>query len=85
MSHDNEEAHGMIRRTKEMGCGRLVEDLHCYATDKQLSEVERQDIIEWTATFEECSYAEDELHAMADADLISAAYWVMAEYASGQI
>lgn len=73
------------RRTKELGCGRLVEELHCYATDKQLSEVERQDIIEWASRFEECSYSEDQLQEMSAADLIAAAYRIMAEYASGQV
>jgi hypothetical protein len=77
--------HGQIRRTKEMGCGQLVEQLHCYATDKQLSEVERQDIIEWASRFEECTNSEDEFHAMPDAELIRTAYWIMAEYASGQV
>lgn len=77
--------HGQIHRTAEMGCGRLVEELHCYAADKQLSDVERDDIIEWALRFEECTYSADQFHAMPDADLIAAAYWIMAEYASGQV
>jgi hypothetical protein len=68
-----------------MGAGRLVEELYLYATDKQLSEVERQDIVEDALTFEECSYSDEELHAMDDAHLIAAHYWIMAEYASGQV
>ena len=72
-------------RTVEEGCGPLVERLMLYAEDKQLSEVEHDKIVQWTLHFEECSNTEDELNRMSDAELIKAAYWVMAEYASGQL
>lgn len=77
--------HGQIRRTAELGCGRLVEDLTLYASDKQLSEVERQDLIEWVGRFEESCRTEDELHRMPDPELLEHCYWVMSDYARGQV
>jgi hypothetical protein len=85
LDNGNEAATGDTRRTMAKGVGHFVEELHLYATDKRLSAAERQDIVEDALRFEECSYSEQELLAMDDAALIGAYYWVMAEYASGQV
>lgn len=80
-----EEEHGMIRRTRELGCGRFVEECMWDAHDKKLSDIEHSDIVEFAARFEECSHSSDELHEMPDEELLRVAYWAMAEYASGQV
>lgn len=85
MDQSSETATAETRRTEAKGVGFFVEDMHLYATDKRLSAIERQDIVEDALRFEECSYSEQELCAMDDAALIGAHYWVMAEYARGQI
>lgn len=70
-----------------MNVGHLVEDLKCngFGSNRTLSADERRAIVEYMARFEECSYSQQELSAMTDSDLVNAAYFVMAEYASGQI
>lgn len=85
VDQSNNAADGMTRRTMAKGVGFFVENMHLYATDKRLSAIERQDIVEDALRFEECSYSEQDLNAMDDAALIGAHYWVMAEYASGQV
>lgn len=51
----------------------------------QLTAAEREYLVTDTTRFEECSHTEAELRAMTDAELIWAAYWVWADYASGKI
>lgn len=46
---------------------------------------ERDFLCSDTARFEECQHTEAELRVMSDKDLMNTAYWVWAEYASGQI
>lgn len=63
-------------------------------TDDRISEVrsghspltaeEREFLIRDTPTFEECSESEEDLSEMSDADLMSAAYGVWADYVSSQ-
>lgn len=50
-----------------------------------LTPEERQYLVTDTPTFEECQHTEEQLRAMSDPDLMTSAYWVWAEYASGQI
>ena len=45
-----------------------------------LTDAERADLLENTPRFEECSHTAGELAAMTDADLMTAAMWVWAEY-----
>lgn len=71
------------RRTMAKGVGCFVDDMHLHATDKRLSAIERQDIVEDALRFEECSYSEQDLNAMTDATLIAAHFRVTAEYAIG--
>ncbi|MDL5034446.1 hypothetical protein QRD43_21260 [Pelomonas sp. APW6] len=70
-----------------MNIGQLIEDLHCYGwpQSRMLTEQERCDIVEFSITFEECSYERGDLEGMDDKDLVQVSYWIMAEYASGQI
>lgn len=58
-------------------------------TDERIDEVrqgapltaaERDDLLERTPTFEECSQTRDELAAMSDADLMTTAMWVWHDY-----
>ena len=48
-----------------------------------LTTEERMFLVKDTPRFEECSYSAEDLLAMSDADLMSAAYGVWAEYVSG--
>ena len=70
-----------------MSIGQLIEDLHCngWLEDRVLTEQEKQDIIEFALRFEECGDSRGDLEAMSDQDLVRSAYWIMAEYASGQV
>ena len=45
-----------------------------------LTAEERSDLLEHTPGFEECAHTRAELAAMPDADLMTAAMWVWAEY-----
>lgn len=45
-----------------------------------LTDAERADLLEPTPRFEECSHTHDELAAMTDADLMTAAMWVWHDY-----
>lgn len=67
--------------------GRVIEDLHCngFEPGRTLSAEEREGIVEFALGFEECSQSKDELEAMSDKDLVSSAYWIMADYARGQM
>ncbi len=58
-------------------------------TDERIDEVrggdpltpeERADLLEHTPDFEECSHSREELAAMSDADLMTAAMWVWHDY-----
>jgi hypothetical protein len=46
---------------------------------------ERDFLVGDTPHFEECSHTEEDLRGMTDKDLMNAAYYVWAEYASGQV
>lgn len=46
----------------------------------ELTPEERAFLLEDTPRFEECAYSADELAAMSDADLMSAAYSAWADY-----
>lgn len=66
--------------------GELVEDYVLYGMPKTPLDADfRQRVIEYTVRFEECSRDEAELAAMSDSDLVQCSYWVMAEYARGQV
>lgn len=45
-----------------------------------LTEAERADLLEHTPEFEECNHTREELASMNDADLMTAAMWVWADY-----
>lgn len=67
--------------------GEEVEDLACHGipTGTTLTDAKRNEIIEFAIGFEECGNTKPELDALTDKDLITAAYWVMADYARGQM
>lgn len=67
--------------------GQRVEDLAIYGfkAGETLTAAERAEITDYSRTFEECSYSREELEAMTDADLVTCSYWIMAEYAKGQM
>ena len=48
-----------------------------------LTAKEREFLVRDTPTFEECADSEDDLSKLNDADLMSTAYGVWADYASG--
>lgn len=66
--------------------GMKIEDWSCYGmpTEPLTPEV-RAEVINYTRTFEECSFSREELEAMDDSGIISAAYAAMADYARGQM
>ena len=70
-----------------MRTGERIEALKLYGfkDGEKLTEDEREDIIDYTLRFEECQWSREHLEAEDDAGLIHCAYWVMAEYASGQV
>lgn len=66
--------------------GMLVERWYCYGMPAvPLNPTQRGEVIEYARTFEECSYSRDELEAMDDSGIVSAAYSAMADYAQGQM
>ncbi|WOB11291.1 hypothetical protein [Piscinibacter gummiphilus] len=67
--------------------GESIEEVVCNGSlaTLKLSSADRSLVVEFAASFEECSSTTEELNAMADADLLRAAYWAMAEYARGQM
>ena len=66
--------------------GELVEDYVLYGGPTTPLEADfRQKVIDYTVRFEECSQDEAELAAMSDSDLVRCSYWVMAQYARGQV
>lgn len=70
-----------------MGIGQLIETLYCtgWPEGRKLTEKERQDMVEFALPFEECSFERTDLEAMNDRDLVQSTYWIMAEYAKGQV
>lgn len=66
--------------------GMKIESWYCYGmpTEPLTPEVRAQ-IIDYARTFEECSDSREELEAMDDSGIISAAYSAMADYARGQM
>jgi hypothetical protein len=75
------------------GCARSQERLNAMDrlsyTDERIDEVrmgapltdaERADLLEHTPNFEECSHTREELAAMTDAELMTTAMWVWADY-----
>lgn len=67
--------------------GERVESLMCngFQPGEVLTQQEREQIAGWAAGFEECDYSREKLMEMSDRDLVSTAYWVMADYARGQV
>lgn len=67
--------------------GQLIEELHCYGfpPGRTLTGQERRGIVEFAEGFEECGQSTAELEAMDDKDLVATAYWIMADYARGQM
>ena len=66
--------------------GEQVEDYVLYGMPTiPLEGVFRQKVIDYIVRFEECDRDEPELAVMSDSDLIQHSYWVMAEYARGQV
>lgn len=67
--------------------GERIEELVCYGSVDavKLSAEDRVRVIEFASSFEECSSTSAELAEMTDAELMRTAYWVMAEYAQGQV
>jgi len=76
-----------VNRLEGLGVGQFVEELYLYWTEHNttLAPSERDCVIEFVMTFEECSHTVSELRSMDDQDLIASAYWVMADYARGQM
>lgn len=70
-----------------MSIGEKVEGFVCYGfpDGRTFTVEERREIVEFAIRFEECGSTQCELEAMTDQDLVAAAYWAMAEYASGQV
>lgn len=73
--------------TTKQATGQLIEDLHCngFEPGRKLSAGEKEEIVEFAVEFEECSQSKEDLEAMTDRDLVSSAYWIMADYARGQM
>lgn len=66
--------------------GSKIEDWVLYGKPTEpLTPEQRAEIIEYAASFEECTASRAELEGTPDHDLISAAYWAMADYARGQL
>jgi len=67
--------------------GEEIEGLACHGIPEgtNLNDAKRTEIVEFTLGFEECGNTKAELEAMADKELISTAYWAMADYARGQM
>lgn len=61
----------------------LIDDVR--SGSRALTREQREFLISDTPSFEECCYSPTELSAMSDPDLMSAAYGVWADYASGQV
>lgn len=63
-----------------------VENWVCYGMPTEpLSSEQRESVIEYARSFEECDHSHEELVALADHDLIRACYQAMADYARGQM
>lgn len=70
----------------EKNVGEQIEDYVLYGMPTApLEGVFRQKVIDYIVRFEECNRDEAELAAMSDSDLVQCSYWVMAEYARGQV
>lgn len=66
--------------------GMKIEGWYCYGMPTEpLTPELRAQVIDYARTFEECSQSREELAAMDDSGIISAAYSAMAEYAQGQM
>lgn len=66
--------------------GMKIDDWSCYGMPREpLTPEMRAGVIDYARSFEECSYSREELEAMDDSGIISAAYSAMADYAQGQI
>jgi hypothetical protein len=76
-----------LNANRPKSVGERVERLKLYgfADGQILSTKDRDEIIEFAMQFEECAWSRAELKAESDSGLVYCAYWVMAEYASGQI
>lgn len=66
--------------------GMRVDGWYCYGMPAEpLSPEQRAEVIDYARSFEECSYSRDELEALDDEGIVSAAYSAMADYARGQM
>lgn len=75
------------QHTPRTSVGQRVEDLKLYGfkDGEALTAEERSEIVEFAVHFEECNNSQAELEALSDADLVSASYWAMVDYARGQM
>lgn len=65
--------------------GAFVEQLY-RSPRVPLTDSERDEIVDFADSFpEECSYSREQLRQLPDDQLVSAAYWAMADYAAGQL
>jgi hypothetical protein len=74
--------------TTMQGIGERLENWVCFGFNpvrEKLTPADREEVIDYARCFEECTHSRDELQAMADADLIEAAFGAMADYARGQM
>ncbi len=66
--------------------GMKIEQWVCYGMPTEpLTLEQRAQVIDYARSFEECGESREELEAMDDSGIISAAYQAMAEYAQGQM
>lgn len=66
--------------------GMKIEGWYCYGMPAEpLTPEQRAEVIDFARTFEECGDSREELEAMDDAGIVSAAYSAMADYARGQM
>lgn len=66
--------------------GEKVESWYCYGMPAEpLTAEQRDEVIDFARTFEECNETREELSAMDDSGIVSAAYSAMYDYARGQM
>ncbi|MGE0329730.1 MAG: hypothetical protein AB7P37_03445 [Ramlibacter sp.] len=75
----------VVADQKVFTIGMQVEAWHVYGMQGPLTAEQRTAVINFAHSFEECSKTPEELALMDDPELISTAYYAMAEYANGQL
>lgn len=75
-------------RVNGRSVGEAIEEIVCYGSSEStpaLTTSDRQEIIDFATSFEECHLSRAEIEGLADKDVLNTAYWVMADYARGQM